>query len=164
MNQLTTDLLSRACRVFMGLAYAGAVIPAKKQPYAQIPPQAPLEDYLPPAPLAMGIAKISSTDGPTATGYTFRLGCTHYEHLKLCVQRCHYRRQLRWVFSVDTHDAFSKEFRIPPADDPDARAWAILQAQNNELKHRIEEALEQAGFDTFVSLLRLDLPTTVPLG
>lgn len=164
MTDLTTAQLSQACRLFMELAYPGgpATIPPKKRPYYAIDPQRPLHDFLPPAPEAAGIAQDLSTrkDGPR--GYEFRLGSAHFPHLKLRVQLMEQHGEPVWVFTVDTHDAFSRHSVQPPTDHPDAAAWLALQDTNRQLKDRIEDELEQAGYLTFKSLLRSDLESPVP--
>ena len=62
-----------------------------------------------------------------------------------------------WVYTVDTHDAFSRTSVQPPPDHPDAPGWIALQEANRRVKDQVEEALEQAGLPTFKSLLRSDL-------
>jgi hypothetical protein len=163
MRELTTAPLARACRVFMELAYPGgpATIPLKKRAYYAIDPTRPLGDFLPPAPEAAGIAQDLSTrkDGPH--GYEFRLGSVHFPHMKLRVQLMEQHGESIWVWTVDTHDAFSRHCVQPPSDHPDAAAWLALQDTNRQLKDRIEDELEQAGFPTFKSLLRGDLESPV---
>jgi len=160
MSQLTSEQLGCACRLFMDLAYPDgpAVIPPKKRPYHQIPPDAPLADYLPPGPLAASVCADLSARKQGQRGYEFRLGSTHFPHLKLRVQEVTHRGQSLWVYSVDTHDAFPRCNDSPPDGHPDAAAWRILQEKNATLKARIEEALEAAGYITFKSLLRMGLP------
>ncbi len=163
MTELTTAQLGQACRLFMELAYPGgpATIPPKKRSYFAVDPSRPLGDLLPPAPAAAGIAQELSTrkDGPR--GYEFRLGSVHFPHLKLRVQLMEQHGEPVWVFTVDTHDAFSRHCVQPPADHPDAAAWLALQDANRQLKDRIEDEFEQAGFLTFKSLLRSDLESPV---
>ncbi len=163
MAELTTAQLGQACRLFMELAYPGgpATIPPKKRAYYAIDLQRPLRDFLPPAPEAAGIAQDLSTrrDGPR--GYEFRLGSAHFPHMKLRVLLMEQHGEPVWVFTVDTHDAFSRHSVQPPPDHPDAAAWLALQETNRQLKDRIEDELEQAGFPTFKSLLRSDLESPV---
>ncbi len=156
MKPLTSEQLGRACRLFMDLAYPGGLetISPKKQPYYQIPADANVEDYLPPAPVAAGVCQ-KKDDKPA---YEFRLGSIHFPHMKLRVHQVEYRGNPVWVYSVDTHDAFSRSNYSPPDDHPDAAAWRGLQEKNAVLKARIEEALEGAGYLTFKGLLRLGLP------
>jgi hypothetical protein len=136
-------------------------IPPKKRAYYDIDPARPVADYLPPAPAAGGICQELSSRKGAAHGYEFRLGCGHFPHLKLRAQRMEHRGNQVWVFTVDTHDAFSRTSTQPPPDHPDASAWLALQEANRQLKERIEEDLEQAGFLTFKSLLRGDLESPV---
>jgi hypothetical protein len=163
MAELNTAGLGQACRVFMELAYPGgpATIPLKKRAYYEINPERPISAFLPPAPEAAGIAQELSTrkDGPR--GYEFRLGSCHFPHLKLRIQLMEHHGESVWVFTVDTHDAFSRNCVQPPSDHPDAADWLALQEKNRQLKDRIEDDLEQAGFLTFKSLLRGDLQSPV---
>ena len=134
MSELNTALLGQACSIFMELAYpAGpATIPLKKRAYYSMDAARPLADYLPPSPIAGGIAQELSTrkDGPK--GYEFRLGSCHFPHLKLRVQLMEHGGSSVWVFTVDTHDSFSRSCPQPPADHPDAlhRSWSALANPN----------------------------------
>ena len=158
MQRLTTELLSRACRTFMDLSYPDgkASIPDKKQPYYAMPVSAPLCNFVPPAALASGIAQIIGEEG-TTDGYAFRLGSSCYPNLKLRVQEKDHAGATVCVFMVDTHDAFSKESRLPPPNDPDAAKWLALQENNRVLKEKIEVAWAAQGLATVNSLLREDL-------
>jgi hypothetical protein len=160
MSQLTSAQLGGACRLFMDLAYPGglASIPPKKQPYYQMPADAKLEDYLPPAALAQGVCQDMAAKKEGKVGYEFRLGSVHFPHMKLRVQELQHRGNTLWVYGVDTHDAFSRGNYAPPDNHPDAAAWRGLQEKNAALKARIEKALEGAGYMTFKRLLGMDLP------
>jgi hypothetical protein len=143
----------------MDLAYPSglASIPPKKRPYYDLDPNAPLEDFLPPAPTAACISQPISNrkDGPR--GYEFRLGSVHFPHLKLRLQFMEHQGSFLWVYTVDTHDAFSRASVQPPPEHPEAQAWLALQDANRLVKDQVEDALQQAGFTTFKSLLRMDL-------
>jgi hypothetical protein len=147
MSQPPTELLSRACRTFLSLAYPGgeATIPAAKRVYAHIAPDQGLELLLAP-PVCQPVC---GPDG-NARGYAFRLGSATYPHLKVQVINCD--RSATWVFAVDTHDTL----RLEP-NHPDAPGWARLQAANARLKERVERAWEADGLLTFNALLRRDL-------
>jgi hypothetical protein len=164
MTELKTAQLGQACLIFMELSYpAGiATIPLKKRAYFAMDAARPLADYVPPAPQAGGIAQELSNrkDGPQ--GFEFRLGSSHFPHLKLRVQLMEHHGSSVWVYTVDTHDAFSRTNPQPPPDHPEAAQWLALQDANRQLKDQIEDELDQAGFPTFKSLLRGDLnPSTV---
>jgi len=163
MRELTTSQLGQACRIFMELAYPGgtATIPLKKRAYYAIDPARPLRDFLPPASEACGIAQDLSTRKDGSCGYEFRLGSAYFPHMKLRVLLMEQHGESVWVYTVDTHDAFSRHSVQPPTDHPDAAAWLALQDTNRQLKDRIEDELEQAGFPTFKGLLRGDLGSPV---
>lgn len=157
VEALTTPDLAQACRIFMGLAYPDGPesIPERRRPYHDPDSDAPIETYLPPAPLSTGIVQDLSMLKGGIPGYEFRLGSTHYPHLKLRIQRVEFHHRDVWVYSVDTHDHFHQAAK--DVNPEDAEAWRRLVEQNRALKHRIEEALALAGFLTPKSLLRLDL-------
>jgi hypothetical protein len=158
MTDFNTAQLRQACRIFMDLAYpeGPSTIPPKKRAYYDLDADLPVAAYLPPSACAGGIAQDLSTKRG-GCGYEFRLGCAHYQHIKLRVQPMEHQGASVWVYSVDTHDA---RF-APPPDHPDAPQWAALQENNRQLKDQIEDELEQAGFLTFKSLLRAELGSPV---
>ena len=79
MGPVTTALVARACRTFMGLAYPGgpATIPPRKRVYFNLPLDRPVSDFLPPAPAAEGIVHAVQTPGG-AGGWAFRLGSARF--------------------------------------------------------------------------------------
>jgi len=164
MQRLTTDLISQACRVFLGLAYPGGEtqIPPAKRHVLLLPSGLPILDYV--ASDAAMQSFCQTEQGKISGGKILlvRLGCVHYPNLKLKVQLPAGDPQGEWVFSVDTHDAFSSTSFLPPPDHPDAERWTAMQAANVALKEKIESAWEQAGLLTFNGLLRRDLPGARP--
>lgn len=159
MQQLTTPLLSQACRIFMTLAYpeGPATIPAKKRLYFDLPGDQPVAAFLPPAACAVGVCQELRNETGSPCGYDLRLGSSGFAHLKLRVQQIANNSRAMLVYMVDTHDAFSKESRVPPPDHPDAPQWVALQSANRLLKEKIEAAFEQNGLATMNSLLRDNL-------
>jgi hypothetical protein len=157
MEGLTTELLGRACRIFLEMAYPGGEtsIPTKKRKFWDIAPGTPLESYLPPQVGPELCQTLGSAPGGKP-GFVFRLGCDHFPHLKLQVVRSVHG----WVFGVDTHDNFF--LGGFPESDPEALAWRQLLETNRQLKERIERAWERAGLTTFHTLLRADLPNPLP--
>lgn len=134
-----------------------ASIPPQKLPYFSLPYDAPLEDFVPPAPLAVGIVQLVAAPDGRILGYALRLGSSSYPHLKLRVQPVDRDDGQVWVFMVDTHDAFSRESWKPPDNHPDAPRWRALQHSNRLLKEQVEAAFERNGITTMNSLLRADL-------
>jgi hypothetical protein len=145
---LSTALLGRACRIFLEAAYPEGPesIPPPRSAYWALPEQQPLDDCL----TAGGAVCQKLREG----GFALRLGRAGYPHLKLCVQEVEINGAAGWVFSVDTHDAFSREKPRPAPDHPDAAPWQELQAANRALKERIETAWEAAGLTTHNAILR----------
>jgi hypothetical protein len=152
MEGLTTELLGRACRIYLELAYPDgeACIPVKKRLYWDIAPEDPLERYLSPQVGPELCQKIGKVTG-CKPGFAFRLGCTHFPHLKL--QAVWSSRG--WVFGVDTHDHFVASGL--PESSPEAQAWRLVLEANRQLKEQIELAFANAGLTTFHTLLRADL-------
>jgi hypothetical protein len=146
MKGLTGALLDQACRTFLCLAYPDGppTVPPPKQPFLHINPDAPLEPLLAPP-----VCQALPAPGGGVRGYSFRLGCAHYPHLKLQVVTTD---DGSLVFTVDTHDAV----QLQP-DHPDLGRWRQLQAANRELKTRVERAWEAEGLLTFNGLLRREL-------
>lgn len=157
---LTTFQLGLACRIFLHLAYpeGSETIPVKKRVYLDLPQDQPVEDFLAPN-VGQEICQ-AIQQGNEVRGYALRLGSKHFPHLKLKVQQMDHNSSTTWIFTVDTHDAFSKASFTPPEDHPDAQAWLTLQRTNRELKEQIEKAWQEVGITTFNSLLRSDLANT----
>jgi hypothetical protein len=158
MRRLTTDLLGQACQIFLSLAYPGnnGTVPVKKRCFLNLPAGQCMFAHLANDPAVNECCQAQGMDGDKQA-LLVRLGCAHYPYLKLKVQRISHKQGDVWVFSVDTHDSFSKTSFMPPPGHPEAPAWMALQMQNAALKERIEAAWEQAGLMTFNGLLRRDL-------
>ena len=158
MKRLTTDLLGQACRVFLPLAYPAGenAMPVKRRCFLHLPGGETVLAYLGRDTVANECCQVLHRNGQEHA-LLVRLGCAHYPHLKLKVQRLQDELDDIWVFAVDTHDAFSKTSFLPPPDHPEGPAWTNLQLQNGALKEQIEAAWEQAGLWTFKGLLRRDL-------
>jgi len=150
MPYLTAPVLSQSCRIFLEQAYprGPASIPASRLAFWMIPDDADVDDFLPPSPLAAGVAR--QLFGPHP-GYTLGLGCDGFPFLRLTLQCVEHLDQVRCLCSVDTHDTWHHP------EHRDATAWLARQAANRELKSRIEHAWEAAGLLTQNGLLRLQL-------
>jgi hypothetical protein len=157
VNELSTRDLASACRIFMDLAYPDGprTIPEFKIPYYEMTPERSLVEFLPPAPLSVGVTKTLSRNAGGSFGYEFRLGCAHFPHLKLRVQSMDLHDREVWVFSVDTHDGFCQVTQNLGPED--AQKWKVLIEHNRALKYAIVQALANAGHLTPIALLRIDL-------
>jgi hypothetical protein len=164
MHRLTTDLVRQALRIFVSLAYPGgeAAVPARKRTLLDLPPGKEMLDHLNDEPSLRESCQCGPAKNGRSRALLIRLGCCHYPHLKLKAQLLEHEDGDLWLFSVDTHDAFSASSFLPPAGHPEAAAWAKIQAANAALKERIEAAWEQAGLMTFNALLRRDLEQARP--
>jgi hypothetical protein len=162
MQELTTDLLTPACRLFLALAYPGgeATVPEPRRAFLALPPGEVVADWLQNVGAPRTLCQpVRGADG-ALLGYALRLGSATFPHLKLKAQWVGQGDAGAWVFAVDTHDAFFHEHRRPPPDHPDAAEWVRLQVANQQLKERIERAWEREGLCTFNSLLRSELGRT----
>jgi hypothetical protein len=150
MRGLTTELLSRACRIFMALAYpeGESTAPALRRPFFAISTDQPLAAIL---EIANVCEKLLSPDG-RLRGYAFRLGSAHFPHLKLQVATLDLDEGGAFVFAVDTHDALRCTI-----SDGEREIWAQIQAANRRLKEHIEQEWEKHGLLTFNGVLRRGL-------
>lgn len=155
MLPLSTDMLSLACRTFLQMAYPAGedAIPASRRIYLDLPSGRNLWDYHLESPLPASSFQLIRNEMGENYGCAIRLGCSHFPHLKLRVQEIGEGEQKRWLFTVDTHDSFSRHFHRPPSDHPDSVGWRILQEANSELKEKIERAWAKEGLLTFNGLL-----------
>src|SRR5207244_1358123 len=113
--------------------------------------------FLPPAACAVGVCQELRGETGVHCGYELRLGSSSFPHLKLRLQLVQHGGKPIWVYMVNTHDAFSKESRLPPPDHPEAKKWLLLQTANRLLKEKIEADFEKSGLTTLNSLLREEL-------
>jgi hypothetical protein len=145
MNGLTIEVLSQACRIFLGLSYpeGQSSIPPSRQRFLAIGPHLELPFLLEARDVCEKLVALDGRD----RGYALRLGSAGFPHLKL--QAIHHDQGAAWLFAVDTHDAL--RITVSPSE---AAAWAELQAENRRLKERIERAWESQGLLTFNALLR----------
>jgi hypothetical protein len=159
MESLTTDVVGRACGIFLALAYPGgaAAVPKTKQSFLALPPGLLMLDHIKVDSAAGSCCQVLANKTGIPMTLLVRLGCCHYPHLKLKAQLLDSAGGSAWIFTVDTHDAFSANCLLPPPDHPDAPAWTLMQAKNRVLKEQIESAWEQEGLATFNGMLRREL-------
>jgi hypothetical protein len=155
MQELTTALLERACRIFLSLSYPGDLmaIPESWRHFVALPSDQLLTSFVTSAACAPGICQVLKTESGGIRGYALRLGSATFPHLKLQVT-LHPDGEV--VFSVDTHDAYPRA-GASPAAHADYAAWTRLQQDNRQLKEKIERAWESDGLMTFNQLLQRDL-------
>jgi hypothetical protein len=148
MNGLTTDLLRKACRIFLGLAYPDgeSAVPAARRRFWDIPAEQPLAELIG----AREVCETLTTPAGALRGFAFRLGSSKFPHLKLQVVNCDSSGNC--VFTVDTHDTLYCK-----VSSAEAAVWAQLQADNRLLKERIEREWDRQGLLTFNGLLRREL-------
>jgi hypothetical protein len=159
MQELTTELLGKACGVFLALAYpeGAAAIPEPRRAFLALPPGQAVADWVQNAGLSRAVCQPVRVADGSLRGYALRLGSADFPHLKLMAQWVGEGDDGIWVFAVDTHDAFFQDQRRPPPGHPDAAEWTRLQVANRQLKESIERAWEHEGLCTFNSLLRSGL-------
>ncbi len=143
---LPISLLASACRIFLDLAYADGPVPDGKRAYLELGPADSLDPLLQP-PVC---ETLKHQDDGRCRGYAFRLGSSHFPHVKL--QTIWHEETRLWLVGVDTHDTITV-----PAQHPDFPKIREIREKNRHLKERIELAWEQAGLVTFKSILRQKL-------
>lgn len=150
MNTLPTETLRLACRVYLRHAYPRGPATASEvvRAYWEMPANADVHAYLPPAKLALGIGAVMHGRRP---GFLLRLGSDGFPFVKMALQAFVEDGATEWVASVDTHDVWHI------TEQPEPEAWFALQAANRELKVRIEKDWEAAGLTTQNRLLRRPL-------
>jgi hypothetical protein len=165
MQRLTTDQIDKACRIFVSLAYPAGetTIPINKRHMLKLPPGLSIVDHLNVDSTARGCCQLLPSKAGPATVLLVRLGCCHYPNLKLKAQLVEDENGCEWLFTVDTHDAFSASCFLPPEEHPEHAAWVALQTANATLKCKIEAAWDEAGLLTFNGLLRRELPKNAEL-
>jgi hypothetical protein len=148
MQELTTDLLSRACGVFVKHAYPDGErsMASARRVFFAIPPDKPLPELL---AVREVCEKLLTPEG-AIRGYAFRVGSARFPHLKL--QVIAHDNGAACVFAVDTHDTLRCA-----VSGTEAEAWAKIQADNRRLKECIEHEWERQGLLTFHGLLRQGL-------
>lgn len=164
MPPLSTDLIGQACRIFMAAAYPGgeATIPVQKHYWLALRPGLSMLDLVSEPAVKECCQFVAAKSGGGVRAILVRLGCLWYPNLKLKVQLIEDQPSDSWLFSVDTHNAFSATSFLPPAGHPDAAGWLSMQADNVALKQKIEAAWDQAALLTFNGLLRRGLTTVQP--
>ncbi|CAN5908533.1 hypothetical protein BH23PLA1_BH23PLA1_11190 [soil metagenome] len=144
LRALRIDVLRQAVAIYLEHAYAGTEPPemvlrrlewADGVDAAQLLTSSPFEKVSPAGALRPEI-------------YALRLGNARYPHMKLQVQP--WPTPAGFLLSVNTHD----QVLAPPPDSPDAEPFRVLQADNQQIKERIELAWDQAGLPTFLRYLR----------
>jgi hypothetical protein len=146
MDGPPSSLFSRACRIFLTLAYPEGKVPDSRRPFLHLAEDAELEPLLQP-PIC---ERLASRDYLERRGYAFRLGSTVFPHLKL--QVLWHPETGQWLFAVDTHDAIFLPSNYP--DQEQLRRLNELKTKNRQLKERIERAWEEDGLLTFSAILR----------
>jgi hypothetical protein len=148
MKGFPTDLLSKACRIFLTRAYpeGETSLAPHLRPFWAMSPDQPLDTFL---EMKQVCEKLLDPQD-RVRGYAFRLGSSHFPHLKLQVTAL--ENGEIWVFSVDTHD--SLRCAVSAAE---REVWARIREENRCLKDKIEQEWEKQGLTTFKTILRRGL-------
>lgn len=143
MPEISGQLLLRAIRAYIELAYPSGQVPANRRHFAEIPDDAPLKDVL--AMKGIEILPPQTPAGPC--GYALRVGCEWYAHTKILLRAAGGEGPL--TFSVDTHDQL-----IVPAGPAEEEAVRRLKERNTSLARAVEERWTKMGIPTQVAELR----------
>ena len=143
LQALPLETLRRAVAIYLEIAFPGAEpSPAVRRRLDWAPGLTPAD--LVTAPPFERVGK-AAEEKPI---YALRLGNARYPHMKLQVQP--WDDGPGFLLSVNTHD---HALAFDPGS-PDAAAFLALQAENQRLKVRIEQAWDEAGLPTFPRYLR----------
>jgi hypothetical protein len=137
------DGLRRAIDLYLAVAYPTDSIPDPVRKRLDWDDSRSPEDLLTRAPFER-VGK-----GPNGCPIVaLRLGNARYPHMKLQIQP--WEAPQGFLLSVNTHD---QVLALDPRA-PDAEAYRSLQAENQRVKERIEQAWDDAGLPTFLRYLR----------
>jgi hypothetical protein len=144
LHGLRLDLLRQAVEIYLGAAYPEDRIPEVVQRRLKWREVARADELLSGPPFERA-GKVPGRQTPV---YALRLGNDRYPHMKLQIQP--WPNEAGFMLSVNTHDQVAGI----ALEGTDAQAFRDLQAENQRLKERIEEAWDEAGLPTFLRYLR----------
>lgn len=143
MPRLTSELLTRAIRIFAEHAYPEGAIPDNRQGIIRSSADDPLPSLL----SQKGVEVNRDPAHVECVRYLLRVGNAWYPHMKILASVLGPDEEV--IFSVDTHDQLS----LPPGSN-EAEQFAELRARNLELARRVERAWERNDVPTQASTLR----------
>jgi hypothetical protein len=144
LQGLRLDLLRQAVEIYLSAAYPGGLIPEVVQRRLNWREVACANELLSGPPFERA-GKVPGRQTPV---YALRLGNRRYPHMKLQIQP--WPNEAGFMLSVNTHDQVGGM----GLDGADAEVFRELQAENQRLKEKIEEAWDEAGLPTFLRYLR----------
>jgi hypothetical protein len=144
LHGLRLDLLRQAAGLYLGIAYPTGVIPDVVRRRLEWREASPPDESLARPPFE----RAGKAPGQQTPIYALRLGNHRYPHMKLQIQP--WPNEAGFMLSVNTHDQVAGV----NLSELDAQAFRDLQAENQRLKERIEQAWDEAGLPTFLRYLR----------
>lgn len=136
---LSRASLDRAIALYLAHAYPEGPVPETVSRRLAWPTDATPTDLLGRPPFE----RVVPPDGNGTVVYALRLGNRRYPHMKLQVQA--WPSAAGFMLTVNTHDQI---VGLDP-QAPDAEAFRALQAENQQIKERIEQAWDAAGLPNF---------------
>jgi len=144
LRGLRLDLLRQAAGLYVDIAYPSGAIPEVVRRRLDWREDGPADEILARPPFE----RAGKAPGQQAPIYALRLGNHRYPHMKLQIQP--WPNEAGFMLSVNTHDQVAGV----NLSEVDAHAFRDLQAENQRLKERIEQAWDEAGLPTFHRYLR----------
>jgi hypothetical protein len=144
MHGLRLDLLRRAVGIYLDLAYPGGEVPEVVRRRLNWSEECTTGELLARPPFE----RAGTAAGRQTPIYALRLGNHRYPHMKLQIQP--WPNDAGFMLSVNTHDQITGVH----LGESDARAFRVLQDENQRLKELIERAWDEAGLPTFLRYLR----------
>src|SRR5262249_21376838 len=130
LRGLRLDLLRRAASLYLEVAYPSGMIPEIVRRRLEWREDLPADELLNKPPFE----RAGKAPGQQAPIYALRLGNHRYPHMKLQIQP--WPNEAGFMLSVNTHDQVAGV----NLSEVDAQAFRDLQAENQQLKERIEHA------------------------
>ncbi len=144
LRGLRLDLLRQAAGLYLDIAYPAAPIPEAVRRRMDWREDCTADELLARPPFE----RAGRAPGQSAPISALRLGNHRYPHMKLQIQP--WPNEAGFMLSVNTHDQVAGV----NLSEVDAQAFRDLQAENQRLKERIEQAWDEAGLPTFLRYLR----------
>jgi hypothetical protein len=144
LHGLRLDWLRQAVGIYLNLAYPDGQVPDPVRNRLNWDENLPADELFSGPPFE----RAGKAPGRPAPIYALRLGNHRYPHMKLQIQP--WSNSAGFMLSVNTHDQVGGV----ALGGPDAAKFQELQAENQRLKEKIEQAWERAGLPTFLRYLR----------
>ena len=142
LSDVTVDMLRRATRIYLEVAYPKGQVPPHVMAMVDFPPGAGVNDIL-----NDGRFEHTFDDDGIITKYQLRLGNHLYPHMKMGLERCTGGDE--YVFVADTHDCHIPVECFEFEDEDLIRLFGI----NSDIQQEIERLWGEEGLPTQAMML-----------